>query len=157
MMNGKRPHSPSPCRNGNGSNGDHAPNGPMFQARRRLPIFPSKKMFLEEATRHNTVVLLAETGAGKSTQIPQFIHEARLDRDGSIAVTQPRRVAAVSLAKRVATESQTELGSLVGYRVRFEDVTGGSTKILFQTDGMLLREAMVDPLLSRFDFKLLVA
>lgn len=150
MMNGKRPHSPSPCRNGNGSNGDHAPNGPMFQARRRLPIFPSKKMFLEEATRHNTVVLLAETGAGKSTQIPQFIHEARLDRDGSIAVTQPRRVAAVSLAKRVATESQTELGSLVGYRVRFEDVTGGSTKILFQTDGMLLREAMVDPLLARY-------
>jgi len=109
-------------------------------------------MFLDEVTKHNTVVLLAETGAGKSTQIPQFIHEARLDREGSIAVTQPRRVAAMSLAKRVANETQTELGSLVGYRVRFEDMTDGSTKILFQTDGMLLREAMVDPLLSRYSW-----
>jgi len=151
MLNGKRPHSPSPLRL---SGGDFK-NDPLFQARRRLPIFPAKKRFLEEVSKHSTVILLAETGTGKTTQIPQFIHEARLDREGSIAVTQPRRVAAVSLAKRVALETKTEIGTLVGYRVRFEDSSSSSTKILFQTDGMLLREAMVDPLLSRYSWIIL--
>lgn len=153
MLNGKRPHSPSP-HTGNG----YAQNGgdnSLLQARRRLPIFPAKKRFLEEATKNPTVILLAETGSGKTTQVPQFLHEARLDREGLIAVTQPRRVAAISLAKRVAQETATELGTIVGYRVRFEDVSGNSTKILYQTDGMLLREAMVDSLLSRYTWIIL--
>jgi len=101
------------------------------------------------------VILLAETGAGKTTQIPQFIHEARLDRDGLIAVTQPRRVAAISLAKRVAQETATDLGTIVGYRVRFEDMSSNATRILYQTDGMLLREAMMDSLLSRYSWVVL--
>ncbi|XP_023319650.1 putative ATP-dependent RNA helicase DHX33 isoform X2 [Eurytemora carolleeae] len=165
MINGKRPHSPSPYRNGtngssNGSNGSggyghQAEDKSLAQTRRNLPIFPAKKRFLEEATKHNTVILLAETGTGKTTQVPQFIHEARLDREGCIAITQPRRVAAISLSKRVAQETQTEPGGLVGYRVRFEDVTSNSTKILFLTDGMLLREAMVDPSLSRYTWIIL--
>jgi len=160
MLNGKRPHSPH-HRNGNGSNGSNGfhhkepSTQEILQCRRKLPIFPAKTRFLEEAVKHSTVILLAETGTGKTTQIPQFIHEARLDRDGVIAVTQPRRVAAVSLSKRVAHETETELGTLVGYRVRFEDVSSNSTKILFQTDGMLLREAMVDPLLSRYSWVVL--
>lgn len=160
MLNGKRPHSPH-HRNGNGSNGTNGfhhkepSTQEILQCRRKLPIFPAKTRFLEEAVKHSTVILLAETGTGKTTQIPQFIHEARLDRDGVIAVTQPRRVAAVSLSKRVAHETETELGTLVGYRVRFEDVSSNSTKILFQTDGMLLREAMVDPLLSRYSWVVL--
>eukprot|EP00088_Acartia_fossae_P055890 TRINITY_DN6499_c0_g1_i5.p1 TRINITY_DN6499_c0_g1~~TRINITY_DN6499_c0_g1_i5.p1 ORF type:complete len:681 (+),score=96.89 TRINITY_DN6499_c0_g1_i5:39-2081(+) len=164
MLNGKRPHSPSPCRNGNGAadfvpqlvaNGGGVDANAIFQARRRLPIFPAKKKFLEQTSHHHTVILLAETGTGKTTQVPQFIHEARLDREGCIAVTQPRRVAAVSLAKRVATETNTEVGSLVGYRVRFEDLSRPNTKIIFQTDGMLLREAMLDPLLSKYTWIIL--
>jgi len=96
MLNGKRSHSPAPYRNGNGvkmngtgnvNNSNHQFN-PLLQARRRLPIFPAKRKFLEEATKHDTVILLAQTGTGKTTQIPQFIHESRLDRDGVIAVTQ---------------------------------------------------------------------
>jgi len=158
MLNGKRSHSPSNCYRNGSSNGNSTVgkiSNPMLQDRRKLTIFPARKSFLEEAVKHNTVILLAETGTGKTTQIPQFIHEARLDRDGCIAVTQPRRVAAISLAKRVSTETQTEVGSLVGYRVRFVDVTSDRTKILFQTDGMLLREAMVDPLLSRYSWIIL--
>jgi len=157
MLNGKRPHHSPFHRNGS-SNGatEHyhkeSASQEILQWRRRLPIFPVKQRFLEEATTHGTVILLAETGSGKTTQVPQFIHEARLDREGIIGVTQPRRVAAVSLSKRVAYETETELGSLIGYRVRFEDVSSNSTKVLFQTDGMLLREAMVDPLLSRYSW-----
>ncbi|KAJ0061698.1 hypothetical protein NL108_006831, partial [Boleophthalmus pectinirostris] len=91
-----------------------------------------------------------ETGSGKTTQIPQYLYEAGIGRQGIIAITQPRRVAAISLAGRVAEEKRTQLGKLVGYTVRFEDVTSFETKIKFMTDGMLLREAIGDPLLLRY-------
>ena len=99
------------------------------------------------------MVLLAETGSGKTTQVPQFLWSAKLVKDKKVAITQPRRVAAVSLAKRVAKEMrQEEVGGLVGYRVRFEDVSDSSTRLLYQTDGMLLREAMLDNKLSRYSW-----
>uniref|UniRef100_A0A8C5DK58 ATP-dependent RNA helicase DHX33 n=1 Tax=Gouania willdenowi TaxID=441366 RepID=A0A8C5DK58_GOUWI len=91
-----------------------------------------------------------ETGSGKTTQIPQYLYEAGIGRLGLIAVTQPRRVAAISLAGRVAEERRTQLGKLVGYTVRFEDVTSSETKLKFMTDGMLLREAIGDPMLLRY-------
>jgi len=137
------------------SNGHNANTANTLAERRKLPIFPAKAKFLEEAVKNKTVILLGETGSGKTTQIPQFIHEARLDRTGAVAVTQPRRVAAVSLAKRVAKEMATDVGGLVGYRVRFEDCSDHRTRIIYQTDGMLLREAMLDPLLSRYSWILL--
>jgi len=137
----------------NGLNSDHQQN--ILNERKKLPIFPAKNKFLEEVSKNKTVILLGETGSGKTTQIPQFLHEARLDRVGSIAVTQPRRVAAVTLAKRVAREMNTELGGLVGYKVRFENCSDDRTKIVYQTDGMLLREAMLDPLLSSYSWVLL--
>ena len=102
--------------------------------------------------RHPVVVLLAETGSGKTTQVPQFLWSAKLVKDKKVAITQPRRVAAVSLAKRVAKEMRADVGGLVGYRVRFEDVSDSGTRLLYQTDGMLLREAMLDNKLSRYSW-----
>lgn len=101
------------------------------------------------------MILIGETGSGKTTQIPQYLHEARLDSDGHIAVTQPRRVAAMSIAKRVAAEMDVELGKMVGYKVRFGDESDHKSKIVYFTDGMLLREAMVDPKLTRYTWIIL--
>uniref|UniRef100_A0A673GQX2 RNA helicase n=1 Tax=Sinocyclocheilus rhinocerous TaxID=307959 RepID=A0A673GQX2_9TELE len=94
--------------------------------------------------------IFSETGSGKTTQIPQYLYEAGIGRQGIIGITQPRRVAAISLAARVAEEKKVQLGKLVGYTVRFEDVTSSETKLKFMTDGMLLREAIGDPLLLRY-------
>ena len=96
--------------------------------------------------------MLAETGSGKTTQVPQFLLAAKVCRDKKVAVTQPRRMAAVSLAKRVALETGTDLGGLVGFRVRFQDQSDSTTRLLYQTDGMLLREAMLDNRLSRYSW-----
>jgi len=155
MMNGKLLHYPAPSSNGNHAKINGCQNDLLLQARQKLPIFSTKRQFLEEVKKHETVILLAQTGTGKTTQVPQFLYEAKLERDRCIAITQPRRVAAVSLSKRVADETRTELGSLVGYRVRFEDNSSNNTKILFQTDGMLLREAMIDPCLKRYNWIIL--
>src|SRR5271155_1714729 len=98
------------------------------------------------------LVFVGETGSGKTTQIPQFILYDELPHLTShqIACTQPRRVAAMSVAKRVADELDVKLGEEVGYSIRFEDVTGPKTILKYMTDGMLLREAMSDPSLSNY-------
>ncbi|KAM6192661.1 ATP-dependent RNA helicase DHX33 isoform 2-T2 [Sarcoramphus papa] len=96
-----------------------------------------------------------ETGSGKTTQLPQYLYEAGIGRQGIIAVTQPRRVAAITLAARVSDEKKTELGKLVGYTVRFDDLTSAETRIKFLTDGMLLREAIGDPMLRKYSVVIL--
>lgn len=93
---------------------------------------------------------MGETGSGKTTQIPQFLFQTNVSHKGIIAVTQPRRVAAISISTRVAKEMKTELGDVVGYTVRFEDHTTRNTKIKFVTDGSLLREALSDRLLRQY-------
>lgn len=94
-------------------------------------------------------MLLFTQGSGKSTQIPAYLHECGLlKRKRVICITQPRRVAAITVAKRVAEEVGST--SVVGHRVRFDDTTCTATKIMYVTDGMLLREAMSDPLLTRY-------
>lgn len=126
----------------------------IIKQRNSLPIASAKTKFLEQARQNNCLVLVGETGSGKTTQIPQFLLESGLNRPGKcIAITQPRRVAAISLAQRVGLE----IGdcSKVGYRVRFEDSTTAETKIIYQTDGMLLREAMLDPLLNKYSWIIL--
>ncbi|GBG33659.1 ATP-dependent RNA helicase DHX8 [Hondaea fermentalgiana] len=114
-----------------------------------LPVAQAYDLLLEMCAKHATVVVVGETGSGKSTQIPQFLMEQRTF-GGRVAVTQPRRVAAISLAQRVCWERKCKLGTLVGHCVRFDDRTSRKTRLRFLTDGMLLREAMLDPQLLKY-------
>lgn len=116
--------------------------------RAALPIFKHASMLKQKVRENNVIILIGETGSGKSTQLPQFLLEDR--PDGCIAVTQPRRVAATNLAKRVSEEMDVRLGKEVGYSIRFDDMSSKHTKIKFLTDGMLLVELLNDPLLSRY-------
>ncbi|XP_040038536.2 ATP-dependent RNA helicase DHX33 [Gasterosteus aculeatus] len=126
------------------------PSTPIEVQRKQLPIYQAKPQLLNQLRQLHNAILIGETGSGKTTQIPQYLYEAGIGRQGIVAITQPRRVAAISLAGRVAEEKRTQLGKLVGYTVRFEDVTSSETKLKFMTDGMLLREAIGDPLLQRY-------
>ncbi|XP_053130565.1 ATP-dependent RNA helicase DHX33 isoform X1 [Hemicordylus capensis] len=123
--------------------------------RRSLPIFQAQGALLGQLRSLHCAVLIGETGSGKTTQIPQYLYEGGIGRQGVVAVTQPRRVAAISLATRVSDEKKTELGKLVGYTVRFEDLTSDETKIKFLTNGMLLREAIGDPLMHKYSVVIL--
>uniref|UniRef100_A0A2D4HI18 ATP-dependent RNA helicase DHX33 n=2 Tax=Micrurus TaxID=8634 RepID=A0A2D4HI18_MICLE len=123
--------------------------------RRSLPIFQARGTLLGQLRTLDCAVLIGETGSGKTTQIPQYLYEGGIGRQGIVAVTQPRRVAAISLATRVSDEKKNELGKLVGYTVRFEDLTSDETKIKFLTDGMLLREAIGDPLMHKYSVVIL--
>ncbi|KIP03746.1 hypothetical protein PHLGIDRAFT_110455 [Phlebiopsis gigantea 11061_1 CR5-6] len=120
------------------------------EQRKQLPISRGRNAIIKEIRENDVTVLVGETGSGKTTQIPQYLLDSGLARNGMIAVTQPRRVAATSLASRVALETQSNLGSLVGYSVRFSDCSSEKTKIKFVTDGMLMRELLGDPELERY-------
>ncbi|KAJ4351780.1 uncharacterized protein N0V89_007123 [Didymosphaeria variabile] len=116
-----------------------------------LPIAQLRNPLLYAIETFPVTIIVGETGSGKTTQIPQFLYKAGWTNDGSqIAVTQPRRIAATSVGARVAEELGCQLGQEVGYSIRFEDVTSEKTKIKFLTDGLLLREMLVDPLLKRY-------
>lgn len=125
----------------------------IFSKRTQLPVYTFKKQLLDAIRENQVVVVEGETGSGKTTQIPQFLVDAGFAEQGKtcVACTQPRRVAATSIAARVADEMDVKLGQEVGYTIRFEDVSDPySTVLRFVTDGMLLREAMSDPLLERY-------
>ena len=122
----------------------------MQEQRESLPVFQSRDELLKAVRDNDFIVIVGETGSGKTTQITQYLAEDGYINDGIIACTQPRRVAAISVAKRVAEEVNCKVGEEVGYTVRFEDYTGPSTKIKYMTDGMLEREALVDPLMSKY-------
>ncbi|KAM7126562.1 putative ATP-dependent RNA helicase DHX35 isoform 2-T2 [Molossus nigricans] len=122
------------------------------QQRQKLPVFKLRNHILYLIENYQTVVIVGETGCGKSTQIPQYLAEAGWTAEGRVVgVTQPRRVAAVTVAGRVADERGAVLGHEVGYCIRFDDCTDPlATRIKFLTDGMLVREMMVDPLLTKY-------
>lgn len=125
----------------------------ILEKRTKLPVYQFKEELIEKVLQNQSVVVEGETGSGKTTQIPQFLLEAKIAVKGKtcVACTQPRRVAATSIAQRVADEMDVELGKEVGYTIRFEDVTDRYNTVLkFLTDGMLLREAMHDPLLRKY-------
>ncbi|KAK2787013.1 hypothetical protein FQN52_007455 [Onygenales sp. PD_12] len=123
----------------------------LYKPAALLPIARHRQALLYLIETYPVTIVVGQTGSGKTTQLPQFLDQAGWCSDGKIiAVTQPRRVAATTVATRVAEEMRCRLGEEVGYSIRFEDVTSASTRIKFLTDGLLLREALVDPLLSRY-------
>lgn len=124
----------------------------ILEKRRDLPVCQQRAEFLKMFQSTQILVFVGETGSGKTTQIPQYVlYDDLPQREGlMVACTQPRRVAAMSVAQRVADELDVTLGQEVGYTIRFEDVTSKNTVLKYMTDGMLLREAMNDHTLSRY-------
>uniref|UniRef100_M4B7I9 RNA helicase n=1 Tax=Hyaloperonospora arabidopsidis (strain Emoy2) TaxID=559515 RepID=M4B7I9_HYAAE len=122
----------------------------LLKQRQQLPVHQFLDQIQDAVKRHQVIVVEGETGSGKTTQIPQFLTFLQGASAQMVACTQPRRVAATSIAKRVAEEMDVQLGQEVGYTIRFEDVSGPHTKLRFLTDGMLLQHAMSDPLLSQY-------
>ncbi|KAK4205703.1 P-loop containing nucleoside triphosphate hydrolase protein [Triangularia verruculosa] len=124
----------------------------ILRTRRDLPVSKQRAEFLELYHKTQILVFVGETGSGKTTQIPQYVLYDELPHQTGklIACTQPRRVAAMSVAQRVADELDVELGQEVGYSIRFENRTGPKTLLKYMTDGQLLRESMHDPNMSRY-------
>nr|XP_046255997.1 pre-mRNA-splicing factor ATP-dependent RNA helicase DHX16 [Scatophagus argus] len=123
----------------------------MQEVRRSLPIFPYRDDLLAAIHEHQVLVIEGETGSGKTTQIPQYLLEDGYTKGGmKIGCTQPRRVAAMSVAARVAQEMSVKLGNEVGYSIRFEDCTSERTVLKYMTDGMLLREFLTEPDLASY-------
>ncbi|MBB5351451.1 ATP-dependent helicase HrpA [Haloferula luteola] len=120
-----------------------------------LPVVARRREIVSAIREHSVVVVVSETGSGKTTQLPKMVvealGEARRGRRAWIGCTQPRRIAAASVAERVAEELKVPLGGFVGYQVRFEDKTTRETRIKFMTDGILLAETQRDPDLRRYD------
>ncbi|KAL1439981.1 hypothetical protein MTO96_009805 [Rhipicephalus appendiculatus] len=129
----------------------------LFRKRIALPVWEYRDKFFEYLNNHQILVLVGETGSGKTTQIPQWCVELLRQKGGrrGVACTQPRRVAAMSVAARVAEEMDVAIGQEVGYSIRFEDCSSPKTLLKYMTDGMLLREAMSDPLLEAYGVVLL--
>eukprot|EP00127_Corallochytrium_limacisporum_P002320 Clim_evm108s109 gene=Clim_evmTU108s109 len=125
--------------------------GSIRKLRQSLPVFAHREQILNTIEQNTVTVLVGETGSGKTTQIPQYLYEAGYCKGGGmIGVTQPRRVAAMSVAKRVSEEMDVALGQEVGYSIRFEDMTSKKTRLKYMTDGMLLREMINDGNLERY-------
>lgn len=115
-----------------------------------LPVYAQKDRILEALKENQVIVVQSPTGSGKTTQLPVILHEAGYDKNGMIAVTQPRRIAALSVSEFIAKQLGTTYPGLVGYKMRFEDKTDFSTKIKIMTDGILLQEMKLDPWLSKY-------
>ena len=120
------------------------------EQRESLPIFQLKPQIMKMIHENRILVVIGETGSGKTTQITQYLVEADYAKYGKIGCTQPRRVAAMSVAKRVSEEFGCKLGEYVGYSIRFEDCCSEDTIIKYMTDGMLLREALIDKNLTQY-------
>ncbi|GAA4352975.1 ATP-dependent RNA helicase HrpA [Kangiella taiwanensis] len=116
-----------------------------------LPVSQSRQKVAELINDNQVVVIAGETGSGKTTQLPKICLELGLGRRGRIGHTQPRRVAATSVSRRIAEELETEIGQVIGYNIRFNDQTNAVTPVKVMTDGVLLNEIVTDPLLMQYD------
>ncbi|XP_053094210.1 pre-mRNA-splicing factor ATP-dependent RNA helicase PRP16 isoform X2 [Pangasianodon hypophthalmus] len=114
----------------------------LLEQRQYLPIFAVRQQLLNIIRDNSIVIVVGETGSGKTTQLTQYLHEDGYTSYGMVGCTQPRRVAAMSVAKRVSEEISSNLGEEVGYAIRFEDCTSEKTIIKYMTDGILLRESL---------------
>lgn len=115
-----------------------------------LPVYEQKQVILDAIKDNQVIVVQSPTGSGKTTQIPVILHEAGYSNSGIIAVTQPRRIAALSVSEFISKQLGTKYPGLVGYKMRFEDKTNSTTKIKIMTDGILLQEMKLDPHLSKY-------
>ena len=122
----------------------------LREQRQFLPAFACRDDLMKTIRENQVIIVIGETGSGKTTQLAQFLHEDGYTNYGMIGCTQPRRVAAMSVAKRVSEEMECELGGLVGYSIRFEDCTSDKTRIKYMTDGVLLRESLNEGDLDRY-------
>jgi ATP-dependent RNA helicase DHX8/PRP22 len=125
-------------------------NMTIKQQRESLPVYRFRSELIKAVEDNQLLIVVGDTGSGKTTQLTQYLAEAGFANNGMIGCTQPRRVAAMSVAKRVAEEVGCQLGQEVGYTIRFEDCTSPATKIKYMTDGMLQREVLMDPDLKRY-------
>jgi ATP-dependent RNA helicase DHX8/PRP22 len=124
--------------------------GTIKEQREALPVFKLKPELTRAIAENQILVVIGETGSGKTTQMTQYVAEMGFGQRGRIGCTQPRRVAAMSVAKRVADEFGCRCGQEVGYSIRFDDCTSTDTIIKYMTDGMMLRELLVDQSLKQY-------
>ncbi len=122
----------------------------MSHSYKELPVYREKQRILKALQENQVIVVQSPTGSGKTTQLPVILHEAGYSEHGVIAVTQPRRIAALSVSEFIAKQLGTTYPGLVGFKMRFEDKTDSSTKIKIMTDGILLQEMKLDPWMSRY-------
>jgi pre-mRNA-splicing factor ATP-dependent RNA helicase DHX38/PRP16 len=122
----------------------------LREQREYLPAFAVREELLRVVRDNQVIIVVGQTGSGKTTQLTQFLYEDGYAKNGLIGCTQPRRVAAMSVAKRVSEEMEVPLGGLVGYAIRFEDCTSKDTQIKYMTDGVLLRESLTNPDLDQY-------
>ncbi|MCM1321177.1 MAG: ATP-dependent RNA helicase [Bacteroides sp.] len=115
-----------------------------------LPVYEQKNRILETLSKNQVIVVQSQTGSGKTTQLPVILHEAGYSERGIIAVTQPRRIAALSVSEFISKQLGTSYPGTVGYKMRFEDKTDATTRIKIMTDGILLQEMKLDPWLSKY-------
>ncbi|SIL80894.1 ATP-dependent helicase HrpA [Mycobacteroides abscessus subsp. abscessus] len=141
--------SPSPAA-GAPAPSDSAPSRPEIAYPEALPVSARREEIMNAVREHQVVIIAGETGSGKTTQIPKMLLELGLGERGSIGHTQPRRLAARSVAERIAEELGEPIGQTVGYQVRFTAQTSQATRIKLMTDGILLAEIPHDPLLKRY-------
>ncbi|CCW60625.1 unnamed protein product [Phytomonas sp. EM1] len=123
----------------------------ILEARHKLPVYEKKELIQKTVLANPLTLLVGETGSGKTTQVPHFLAEMQVSFPGLIACTQPRRIAAISVATRVAEEMDVVLGEEVGFHVRFQSKKSEKTRVLYLTDGMLLRETASDRDLSKYN------
>jgi HrpA-like RNA helicase len=116
-----------------------------------LPVYQQKDKILEALSHNQVIVVESPTGSGKTTQLPIILYEAGYAKKAMIGVTQPRRIAAISVSDFIAKQTGTKVPGLVGYKMRFEDMTTPETAIKIMTDGILLQEMKLDPYMSKYD------
>ena len=115
-----------------------------------LPVYEQKQKILDCMEQNKVIIVESPTGSGKTTQIPVILYEAGYATNGMIGVTQPRRIAALSVSEFISKQLGTTYPGLVGYKMRFEDYTNSDTRIKIMTDGILLQEMKLDPWLSKY-------